>query len=125
MAETTEAIKIHRGLKGVYFERSSCTFIDGKAGDLRYHGYTIHDLAEHSTFEETAWRLQHVGLPAAQQLASFDSDLKGARRLPEPIYGIIRAIKSAHPMDTLRTAVSALSAFDPDVGGNSREATLR
>jgi citrate synthase len=125
MAETTESIKIHRGLKGVYFERSSCTFIDGKAGDLRYRGYSIHDLAQHSTFEETAWLLLHGNLPTAQQLSSFDADLKGARSLPEPIYGIIRAMKSAHPMDTLRTAVSALSAFDPDVGDNSREATLR
>ena len=87
MAETTESIKIHRGLKGVYFERSSCTFIDGKAGDLRYRGYSIHDLAEHSTFEETAWLLLHGNLPTAQQLSSFDADLKGARSLPEPIYG--------------------------------------
>ena len=125
MTETTEAIKIHRGLKGVYFERSACTFIDGKAGDLRYRGYSIHDLAEHSSFEETAWLLLNGELPSAQQLAGFDADLKTARKLAEPIYDIIRAMKSAHPMDTLRTAVSALSAFDPDVADNSREATLR
>ena len=125
MAETTEAIKIHRGLKGVYFERSACTFIDGKAGDLRYRGYSIHDLADHSTFEETACLLLHGELPRAQQLATFDADLKTARTLPEPIYGIIRMMKAAHPMDTLRTAVSALSGFDPEVTDNSREATLR
>jgi citrate synthase len=125
MAETTEAIKIHRGLKGVYFERSACTFIDGKAGDLRYRGYSIHDLAEHSSFEETAWLLLHGELPSAAQLSAFDADLKAARSLPEPIYGVIRFMKSAHPMDTLRTAVSALSAFDPDVANNSREAVLR
>ena len=125
MTETTEAIKIHRGLKGVYFERSACTFIDGKAGDLRYRGYSIHDLAEHSSFEETAWLLLNGELPSAQQLAGFDADLKTARKLAEPIYDMIRAMKSAHPMDTLRTAVSALSAFDPDVADNSREATLR
>jgi 2-methylcitrate synthase len=125
MTETTEAIKIHRGLKGVYFERSACTFIDGKAGDLRYRGYSIHDLAEHSSFEETAWLLLNGELPSAQQLAAFDADLKTARKLDKPIYDIIRAMKSAHPMDTLRTAVSALSAFDPDVADNSREATLR
>jgi len=125
MTETTEAIKIHRGLKGVYFERSACTFIDGKAGDLRYRGYSIHDLAEHSSFEETAWLLLNGELPSAQQLAGFDADLKTARKLAEPICDIIRAMKSAHPMDTLRTAVSALSAFDPDVADNSREATLR
>jgi citrate synthase len=125
MTETTEAIKIHRGLKGVYFERSACTFIDGKAGDLRYRGYSIHDLAEHSSFEETAWLLLNGELPSAQQLAGFDADLKTARKLAEPIYDIIGVMKSAHPMDTLRTAVSALSAFDPDVADNSREAILR
>src|SRR5262245_17029081 len=125
MTETTEAIKIHRGLKGVYFERSACTFIDGKAGDLRYRGYSIHDLAEHSTFEEAAWLLLHGELPSAQQLSAFDADLKAARMLPEPIYDIIRVMKAAHPMDTLRTAVSALSAFDPEVADNAREATLR
>ena len=46
------APKLYRGLKDVYFERSETTFIDGKAGELRYRGYSIHDLAEHSTFEE-------------------------------------------------------------------------
>ena len=67
MTETTEAIKIHRGLKGVYFERSACTFIDGKAGDLRYRGYSIHDLAEHSSFEETAWLLLNGELPVGSE----------------------------------------------------------
>jgi citrate synthase len=125
MTEMSEAIKIHRGLKGVYFDRSPCTFIDGKAGDLRYRGYSIHDLAENSTFEETAWLLLNGELPNAHQLSAFDKDLKAARSLPEPIYEIIHVMKSAHPMDVLRTAVSALSAFDPDVADNSREATLR
>src|SRR6516162_11429521 len=115
MTETNEPIKIHRGLKGVYFDRSPCTFIDGKAGELRYRGYSIHDLAENSTFEETAWLLLNGELPNAQQLSAFDKDLKAARSLPEPIYEIIHVMKSAHPMDVLRTAVSALSAFDPDV----------
>jgi citrate synthase len=125
MTEAAEAIKINRGLKGVYFDRSPCTFIDGKAGELRYRGYSIHDLAEHSTFEETAALLLYGELPTKAQLATFTEQLKAARSLPAPIYDIIRAIQSAHPMDVLRTAVSALAAFDPEVGDNSREATLR
>ncbi len=125
MTETAEAIKIHRGLKGVYFDRSPCTFIDGKAGELRYRGYSIHDLAEHSSFEETAWLLLHGELPTAQQLASFDAELKSARKLPAPVLDIIRSIQKAHPMDVLRTAASALAAFDPDTADNSREATVR
>ena len=125
MNETGEAIKIHRGLRGVYFDRSPCTFIDGKAGELRYRGYSIHDLAEHSSFEETAWLLLNGDLPSKQQLAAFDAELKSARKLPAAAVDIIRTIKSAHPMDVLRTATSALSAFDPETADNSREATLR
>ena len=93
MTETAEAIKIQRGLKGVYFDRSPCTFIDGKAGELRYRGYSIHDLAEHSSFEETAWLLLNGELPSKQQLAGFDADLKAARKLPAPILDIILAVK--------------------------------
>lgn len=125
MTEAAEAIKINRGLKGVYFDRSPCTFIDGKAGDLRYRGYSIHDLAEHSTFEETAALLLYGELPSKTALAAFADQLKAARTLPGAIYDIIRAIKTAHPMDVLRTAVSALAAFDPETADNSREATLR
>ncbi len=64
-------------------------------------------------------------LPDKQQLAAFDSELKAARKLQAPVLDIIRAIKDAHPMDVLRTAVSALAAFDPETADNSREATLR
>src|SRR5581483_8021063 len=125
MAETNEPIKIQRGLKGVYFDRSPCTFIDGRIGELRYRGYSIHDLAEHSTFEETAWLLLHGELPTKAQLAEFDAALKAARELPAPILDILRMLKTAHPMDVLRTAVSALAAFDPETADNSREAVIR
>src|SRR6476469_6797679 len=125
MTETAEAIKIQRGLKGVYFDRSPCTFIDGKAGELRYRGYSIHDLAEHSSFEETAFLLLNGELPGRQHLVSLDAELKAARKLPAPVLDIIHAIKSAHPMDVLRTAASALSAVDPETADNSREATWR
>lgn len=125
MDETNEPIKIHRGLTGVYFDRSPCTFIDGKAGDLRYRGYSIHDLAEHSSFEEAGYLLMYGELPNARQLAAFDAELKAARRLPAPVLDIIRATKQGHPMDVLRTAASALAVFDPETADNSREATLR
>ena len=118
-----EKIEIHRGLKGVYFERSATTFIDGKAGELRYRGYSIHDLAEHSTFEETAYLLLHGELPTSNQLSEFDQSLKAARHLPAEIITIITTLKAAHPMDVMRTCVSALAAFDPQASDNSIEAT--
>ena len=125
MSEDAAEKRIHRGLKGVYFDRSPATYIDGQAGELRYYGYSIHDLAEHSTFEETAYLLLHAELPDQAELAEFDRSLKAERQLPEPIFEIIKSICTAHPMDVLRTAVSALAAFDPDAADNSAEATIR
>src|SRR5215216_5567688 len=117
--------KVHRGLKGIYFERSAISFIDGKAGELRYRGYSIHDLAEHSTFEETCYLLFHGELPTKDVLAGFAAELKAARVLPREVLEVIALVKGAHPMDVLRTAVSALAASDPDVADNSRAAMLR
>ena len=115
MAESTEKIEIHRGLQGVHFDRSRVCFIDGRAGELLYRGYSIHDLAERSTFEETCYLLLYGELPTRAELERFDAELKAARALPAGILDIIRTVRDAHPMDVLRTAVSALAAFDPEV----------
>ena len=120
-----EETRVYRGLKGVYFDRSDTTFIDGRAGELRYYGYSIHDLAANSNFEETAYLLLHGELPTADQLTTFDDEMKAARRLPDPVYEVIRTLKDAHPMDALRTAVSALAAFDDDAADCSPVAVLR
>ena len=125
MSTEQEKVEIHRGLKGVYFDRSDCTSIDGRAGELLYRGYSIHDLAEHSSFEETAYLLLHGELPAATELAAFDAGLKADRQLPAAIYDIIDAVRDAHPMEVLRTAVSALGALDPEVDDKSPESMLR
>jgi citrate synthase len=116
---------IHRGLKGVYFDRSRVCFIDGRVGELRYRGYSIHDLAEKSTFEETCHLLLKGELPTRAQLQAFAAELKAARKLPAEILELIGLVKASHPMEVLRTAVSALGAFDPDVADNSPEAILR
>jgi citrate synthase len=116
---------IHRGLKGVYFDRSRVCFIDGRAGELRYRGYSIHDLAEHSSFEETCYLLLKGELPNREQLNRFDSELKATRALPDAIYRLVEIVKTAHPMDVLRTAVSALAAFDPEAADNSPQAIVR
>jgi citrate synthase len=125
MSEPDEKIEIHRGLKGVYFDRSRVCYIDGRAGELRYRGYSIHDLAEHSTFEETCYLLLRGELPTRAELDRFEREMKAARTLPPGIYDVIRTVRNAHPMDVLRTAVSALAAFDPETADKSLEATLR
>ena len=125
MDEAQDKIEIHRGLKGVYFDRSRVCYIDGRAGELRYRGYSIHDLAQYSTFEETCYLLLKGELPKRAELDAFTGELKTARVLPQPIYEVIRTIRNAHPMDVLRTAVSALAAFDAETADKSPEATLR
>src|SRR5688572_10150194 len=125
MADATEKTDIHRGLKGVYFDRSRVCYIDGRAGELRYRGYSIHDLAERSTFEETCYLLLKGELPKQDELNRFTAELRAARKLPPEINKLIEIIKTGHPMDVLRTVVSALAAFDPDVADNSPEAIVR
>ena len=108
----SDSVKINRGLKGIYFERSAVSDIDGSKGRLNYRGYDIDDLAKHGSFEEVAYLLMHDDLPTTDQFAAFNSELTAARELPEEIYSIISTTKNGHPMDVLRTAVSALAALE-------------
>ena len=121
---TTE-IELKRGLQGVYIDKTQSSFIDGAEGKLLYRGYSIHDLAEKSTFEETVYLLLYGKLPNQGELDDFDALLRANRSIPGEVIEIIRLVQDAHPMDVLRTAVSALAAYDPDVADNSLEATLR
>jgi len=97
-----------------------------KEGNLYYRGYNIHDLADHSTFEEVVYLLWYGALPARAELADFSADLARHRTLPaEVLAQLVTYPKSAISMDALRTAVSALGMYDPDTGSHSHEATLR
>ena len=122
---TEEKVELHRGLRDVYIDRTKSSFIDGKIGKLLYRGYNIDDLAENASFEETIYLLLYSKLPTQSELDAFDAELKANRGLPEAIVEIIELTKDAHPMDVLRTAISAAAAYDPDVADNSHEANLR
>ncbi len=117
--------EIMKGLKDVYLDTTESSFIDGQVGKLLYRGYDIHDLAEKSTFEEVIYLLLYGELPTSQQLAEFDATLRANRRIPDEIIQVLDLVKNSHPMDALRTGISALSAFDDEVADNSVEATLR
>ena len=119
------APEIKKGLKDVYLDTTESSFIDGQEGKLLYRGYNIHELAEKSTFEETAYLLLYGSLPNKRQLSDFDAVLRANRIIPDEIIQVLDLVKSSHPMDALRTGVSALAAFDPDVKDNSTEATIR
>jgi len=120
----SENVKINRGLKGIYFERSAVSHIDGSAGTLSYRGYSIDALATQSSFEEVSYLLIYGDLPTQAELADFDAKLKDARELPASVYDVIRATKDGHPMDVLRTATSALAALTPTSQDVSVEAFI-
>jgi len=119
-----DTVKINRGLKGIYFERSGVSHIDGAKGELFYRGYTIHDLAENGTFEEVAHLLIYGELPTEAELVGFRTELAKAR-LPAEILDLITLIKDGHPMNVLRTAVSALAALEPGSADTSDEGFVR
>ena len=121
----TKVVKIERGLKDVYVDRTEASFIDGLEGKLLYRGYNIHDLAEKSTFEEVVYLLLYGDLPTKSQLAELDSTLRSHRAIPDEVMQVLGLVRNSRPMDALRTGVSALSAFDPEVKDNSVEATIR
>ncbi|MBI5284908.1 MAG: citrate (Si)-synthase, partial [Chloroflexi bacterium] len=111
---------IGTGLKGVVLDETRIGFIDGDAGKLVYRGYNIHDLAQNATFEETCYLLLYGALPTRAELAGFERQLRAARPIAEAVVEIIERVKAAHPMDILRTAVSAVVALEE----NSHEATV-
>ena len=113
------------GLAGVIAGESAICWVHPDAG-LLYRGYDIHELAKQSSFEEVTWLLLHGELPTMEQLAGFERDLAAERSLPHAVLEMLRLLPArAHPMDALRTGVSMLAAFDPDLNDNSRDADLR
>lgn len=119
---TTHAPK---GLEGVVATNSKICFIDGDRGVLAYRGIDIHELADHSNFEETCYLLWFGKLPTRQDLRELHARLGEERKLDASIITMLRnAPREALPMDVLRTAVSALSFYDPDEKTNDHNANV-
>jgi citrate synthase len=115
-----------KGLEGIVAANSGICWIDGEAGVLAYRGIDIHDLANHSNFEETTYLLWHGKLPSKDELAAFTQQLAAARKVDPKIYDLLRSFpKSGTPMQALRTAVSALSFFDPDEKAVDHDSNVR
>src|SRR6516165_5842476 len=111
------------GLEGVI---AGETAISTVTGGLRYRGYPIGELAEKASFDEVAFLLLHGELPNARELAEFKQRVAVARRLPEPLRELLKALpRWTPPMDALRSSVSVLAHFDQDAPDNSHDANLR
>ena len=124
--QTIDRVTATRGLEDVVAGETKISYVDGAAGRLIYCGYDIRELAENASFAEAVYLLWHGELPTAAQLEGFRSRLVSEMRLPSQVVETIKlAPPSAHPMDLLRTAVSALSMYDPDRGDLSAGACER
>src|SRR5271167_301293 len=115
-----------KGLEGIVATNSTIWYIDGHHGVLAYRGIDIHELADHSTFEETCYLLWFGRLPNRAELQELKLNLTRERKLDASIISLLRqAPKHALPMDVLRTTISALSYYDPEEKENDHEANVR
>ena len=124
MSSVTSA-RAPKGLEGVVATSSKICFIDGDRGVLAYRGIDIHELADHSNFEETCYLLWFGRLPSRAELKGLHERLAEERKLDASIIDLLRtAPRHALPMDVLRTAVSALSFYDPQEKNNDHQANV-
>ena len=115
LLSTTGHVTLDTGFVNTAACTSSITYIDGDKGILRYRGYPIEQLAEQSTFLETAFLLIYGNLPSAEQLNDFKALIKRHTMLHEDLRRFFDGFPpDAHPMPVLSSAVSALSTFYQD-----------
>ncbi|GAA0306747.1 citrate synthase [Halarchaeum salinum] len=108
--------ELKKGLEGVLVAESGLSDIDGDEGRLVYRGYTIEDLARGASYEEVLYLLWNGELPSESELDAFASDMATERAVDDDVLGTVSDLADADevPMAAVRTAVSELSAFDPD-----------
>lgn len=127
MSESPTKPAYSPGLDGVVAGESAICSVHPDTG-LRYYGYGIEGIADKVAFEEVAWLLLHGEMPSPAELKEFSRQLASSAALPPAVVQILKCFpKETRAMDYLRTGVSALSAFDPDLGhvdhaANSRKA---
>src|SRR5215204_5374006 len=126
MSTGTESTAATAGLRGVVAAQSAIGDVNGEEGKLIYQGYDIHDLAEHSTFEEVVFLLWNGRLPNQTELDEHTARLRRNYEAPKEVIDLMKQYtKDSDPMDVLRTAVSSLDFFDKDGHGTDRENALR
>jgi citrate synthase len=115
-----------KGLDGIVAVQTYISMVDGPNSNLSYRGINVNELVSNATYEEVAFLLLHDHLPTRNELADFNARLVANRWLPAPLYDLLRQLpRDTVPMEALRTAVSALSFYDPEIEDISIEATQR
>ncbi len=107
-------------LSGVVAGNTALCTVGRSGNDLHYRGYNILDVAETCTFEEIAYLLVHGSLPTAAELVAYQAKLKGLRGLPVAVRHTLEALPAAaHPMDVMRSGVSALGCVLPETADHN------
>jgi citrate synthase/2-methylcitrate synthase len=120
-----QAPEIYKGLAGVPVDYTAISKVNPETNSLLYRGYPVQELAASVTFEEVAYLLWHGDLPNDDELAAFEELERSHRGLDHQVKRIIDELPlTAHPMDVVRTAVSAIGASDPHAADASPEANL-
>jgi citrate synthase len=111
---TVMETEVRKGLAGVYADTTAISMVNPETNSLTYRGYPVQELCRRCSFEEVAYLLWHGELPTRDQLYA-QNQAERAHRAVDPVIAAILASQpfTAHPMDTLRTAVSLLGASDP------------
>ena len=121
--------EVQKGLEGVVVAESELSYIDGDEGRLIYRGHDIETLTAEATYEEVLYLLWHGSLPTREELASFSETMAAERDIDDHVRSALADLAAADesPMAALRTAVSMLSASDPepDADPADAESTLR
>ncbi|MEK7476661.1 MAG: citrate/2-methylcitrate synthase [Candidatus Coatesbacteria bacterium] len=114
------------GLRDVFVADTKVSHVDGIKGKIVYRGFTIETLAEHSSYEETAFLLLHGRLPTRAELGEFDTALRLEHSIPQALLEWAQSLpKSIPAMAVVQGAIPILAAHDPDLTDDSREANLR
>ena len=110
-------------LSGVTAGNTALCTVGRTGNDLHYRGYDILDIATQCEFEEIAYLLVHEKLPNRVELAAYKKKLKGLRVLPAAVTTVLEQLPAAsHPMDVLRTGVSALGCMEPEPAAHKSDA---
>ncbi|MWJ79316.1 bifunctional 2-methylcitrate synthase/citrate synthase, partial [Clavibacter michiganensis subsp. michiganensis] len=125
MTRRSTMTDIRKGLAGVVVDTTRISKVEPATNSLLYRGYPVQELAAHCSFEQVAYVLWHGELPTDEELAHFENQERAERRPSDAVLRIVDALPvDAHPMDVLRTAVSAIGAADPAPDDHSADADL-
>lgn len=124
MSGTQSQLKKSVALSGVAAGNTAVCTVGSKGNDLHYRGYDIHDLAANCQFEEVAYLLIYGKLPTIGELNAYRQHLINLRGLPDSVKNVLEQLpKDTHPMDVLRSGVSALGCVLPEHSINDKDQT--